>query len=146
MAYYFSYNTKGLYPILQGNLPSNILDNLYSESKLHCTMLYSNGEYQKPYGKLKLPEVESTITEFSIWETFPGFVLVARLEDKELQEFHSFIKETFSLTHGNENFNPHITLQKADSREDLIPMEKLEFLIGQKVTLNSFRCIPIRNR
>jgi 2'-5' RNA ligase len=143
MSYYFSYDVKNLYQKLEAQLPADVLSKLYSEKKLHCTMLYSNDDYDKGYKTIKFGEQQSQIKGIEVWRTSDSWVLVATLNNEGLQEKHDFLVNEVKAT-PDFSFKPHITLQKEDKEENIIDMSEVKYLIGSKVELIGFRCIPIR--
>lgn len=145
MSFYFSYEIVNLYDILEKNLLSSQLEKIYSKKKLHCTMFYSDEEYKKNYKTLKLPNHVSIIEAITIWNTGKDFVLVANLSRENLIEKHEKIKNEFNLVYSKQ-FNPHITIQRLPQENQLLKPEDFKFLIGEKIELSNFRCIPIKNK
>lgn len=145
MAYYFSYDANQLYNTIEQNSVSNVIEKLYTKNELHCTMLFSNEEYQKQYNKLKFEPIEVEVKELAIWNNNGNFFIVAKIIGEKLYENHNKIKEEFSVRDDG-NFTPHITLQKVQSEKDLMDLTELQYLIGQKITLTGFRCIPMKKK
>ena len=147
MSYYFSYSAKSLSKKLKENLMIVTYEKLYNKNKLHCTMLFSNENYEENYSELKLPDIEVTIKNIELWETDSGHVVVATLEGSEVFEMHKKIKENFNIEH-QRGFKPHITLQKLASNQlsEAVKLEELTHLIGHKVLLNKFDFHVVSNK
>lgn len=146
MGFYFSYDAGSLHKVIEENLDKSVVDKMYSEQELHCTMLYSDEEYKQEYGQASFPDVKTTIQSFEIWQSHNGFVLVARLDDTVLKEFNQIIRDNFGLVDSNPIFKPHLTLQKKINKEDLVDMKELDFLIGKEVFLENFNCLIAKNK
>lgn len=140
MSYYFSYSAKALAKQLKDNLMTVTYEKLYNKNKLHCTMLYSNETYQENYNQLKLPNIEVCIKGIEFWQTDNGYVVVATLDSQEVIKMHNEIKEQLNIKH-DKPFNPHITLQKLspDEKSEMVKLEELSYLVGQKVQLTNFK-------
>lgn len=141
MSYYFSYSAKTLSKQLKENLMIVTYEKLYNKNKLHCTMLFSNDNYQENFNDLKLPNIEVTIKGIEFWQTENGHVVVATLQGEEVFQMHEEIKKKFNIIH-DKQFNPHITLQKLsfDNTSEMVKLEELSYLVGKKVLLNNFKC------
>jgi hypothetical protein len=140
MAYYFSYDIKGLYPELQ-KIPEH--DLLYNESKLHSTMLYIQENYKEGSDTISFPNRKTTIKGVEVWGTDNNnFYLVAVLNDpgSNLKKTYEQLK-AMTNTLDERGLNPHISLQKTKLKEDLMLPEKLQGLIGVEVELHNFRCL-----
>ena len=140
MAYYFSYDIKGLYAELQKNTDSHLL---YDESHLHATILYVNDNYKEGNNTISFPNRTTTIKDIQIWATeHNNFYLVAVLDDPEsnLKKTHEELK-ALTNTVDERGLNPHISLQKTKLKEGLMSPENLQGLIGLEVELYNFRCV-----
>ena len=146
MSFYFSYDAD-LKPLLDElSLSPEEVSLLYKPNEFHNTVLYSNGEYNKELNKIKLPSLEVEIKAIEVFRNINFNYLVLLLDNKELNVSHNFLKELLENENVQEHFNPHITIQKVSNIEEPLSTSIFENLIGKKVILSGFRCIPIKKK
>lgn len=145
MSFYFSYDADQLHTIIESKCSQEVMQKLYTKDELHCTMLFSNGEFQKEYNTLKFDKTTVTVKELAMWEHKGRFFIVAKIDGDKLYEYHDKIKETFNLKDDGD-FLPHVTLQRTNNKDDLININDLNYLVGHSIELKDFRCIPMKNK
>ena len=140
MAYYFSYDAE-LSFLDKIGLSTQEYGLLYVPEERHCTMLYSQGNYQEKYSQIILPNTQAIIKDVVVWENEKSNYLVALLDSDILTQYHELLKTKIEDNENQTHFNAHITLQKTKPEERTLSPEFFHKLKEQPVSLSGFRCI-----
>lgn len=141
MSFYFAYHANITEEIKSLSLAYKLRKKLYTEKKMHTTMLYSHAQYQEKYQDVILPPISVKIKDVVIWYNEFNNYLVALLEEQELTQYHLLLQDKINVELEERGFRPHITLQKTDKEKEPLSPTLFQSLIGKEILLDKFECI-----